>query len=327
METFGKSLANAFPPLFRYGFGISDRSFLERQVQIIVEDENIVQCALLERNGKELVSAIKKAPLPDPDLIYRFSHPVQSQEEQLIGTVQMGISLHRFRARVDALKRDILFVTLGVIGLGFLFTIILTRILLRPIEKLVAATEIVARGELIYTVDIDSGDEIGDLARAFNQMTLQLKGSRTDLEKKVEERTRLLEENIKELNRARTSTLKMLEDLQSAKKELEMMNREVTEMDETRMKFIGTASHELKTPLTAIKATIDFILSDKEVKVPENLKSYLLPIQRKKNRIQGTMDHMLDLTRIRSGRLLPPREMILFWEGITAYTHGVKPVQ
>jgi signal transduction histidine kinase len=157
-------------------------------------------------------------------------------------------------------------------------------------------------------------------------MTLQLKASRTDLEKKVEERTHLLEENIKELNQARTSTLKMLEDLQAAKKELEMMNRELREMDETRMKFIGTASHELKTPLTAIKANIDFILSEKEVKVPENLKPYLLTIQRNTNRIQGTMDHMLDLTRIRSGRLLLNREMIPLSEVVHGYINEVRPV-
>ncbi len=326
METYGRSLANAFTPLFRYGIGISDRSFLERQVQILVEDENILHCALLDRNGKEWVSAVKRGPLPDPSLIYRFSHPVLSQEEQPIGTIQMGFSLQRFKVRFDALKRDIFFVTLGVIGIGILFTIILTRILLRPIEKLLAATEIVARGELLYTVDIHSRDEIGDLARAFNQMTLQLKASRTDLEKKVEERTRLLEENIKELNQARTSTLKMLEDLQSAKKELEMMNRELREMDETRMKFIGTASHELKTPLTAIKANIDFILAEKEAKVPENLKPYLLTIQRNTNRIQGTMDHMLDLTRIRSGRLLLNRETIPLAEVIHGYINEVKPV-
>ena len=79
---------------------------------------------------------------------------------------------------MDELKRDILLVTFGVIGVGILFTLILTRILLRPIEKLVAATERVARGELAQTVDIRSRDEIGDLARAFNQMTLQLKESR-----------------------------------------------------------------------------------------------------------------------------------------------------
>ncbi len=326
MKTYGRSLANAFQPLFQYGISISNRSFLQHQVEIIVEDENIVQCSLTDLAGERLAHAEKTGASLDPRLISNFTQDIKSSSEKTIGTIQMSFSLHQTGARMDALKRDILLVTLGVIGIGVLFTIILTRILLRPIEKLVAATEIVARGELIYTVDIHSRDEIGDLARAFNQMTLQLKGSRTDLEKKVEERTRLLEENIKELNRARTSTLKMLEDLQSAKKELEMMNRELTEMDETRMKFIGTASHELKTPLTAIKANIDFILSDKEVKVPENLKSYLLTIQRNTNRIQGTMDHMLDLTRIRSGRLLLSREIILLSEVIHGYINEVKPV-
>src|SRR4030042_1457931 len=126
--------------------------------------------------------------------------------------------------------------------------------------------ETVAKGELVQTVGIESRDEIGDLTRDFNQMTIQLKESRMDLERKVEERTHQLEENIAELNRARTSTLKMLEELQTAKRELEMVNRELKEMDETKMKFIGIASHELKTPLTAVKANIDFILSEKEGK-------------------------------------------------------------
>jgi signal transduction histidine kinase len=326
METYGRSMANAFSPLFKYGIGLSDRSFLQRQVEIIVEDENIVQCTLYDLYEERLASAVKKGTPPDPNLIYHYTQNIRSPEGQVIGKIEMTFSLHKFGARMDALKRDILLVTLGVIGIGVLFTIILTRILLRPIEKLVRATEILARGELVYTVDIQSRDEIGDLARAFNQMTLQLKESRSDLEEKVEERTRLLEENIKELNRARTSTLEMLEDLQSAKRELEMVNRELREMDETKMKFIGTASHELKTPLTAIKANIDFILSEKEIKVPEHLKSYLLTIQRNTNRIHGTMDHMLDLTRIESGRLLLLREQILLSEVVSGYINEVKPV-
>ncbi len=228
--------------------------------------------------------------------------------------------------QIVKLRKDILLVTMGVIGVGVLFTIILTRIFLRPIEKLVVATEQVARGEFAQIVDIRSRDEIGDLARAFNQMTLQLKGSRTDLEGKVEERTRQLEDNISELNRTRVSTLKMLDDLQSAKRELEMVNRELKEMDEVKMKFIGTASHELKTPLTAIKANVDFILSEKEGKVPEYLKSYLLTIQRNTNRIQMRMDHMLDLTRIKSGHFLLYREPILLTEVVGGYINEVKPV-
>jgi len=157
-------------------------------------------------------------------------------------------------------------------------------------------------------------------------MTLQLKDSRNGLEKKVEERTRQMEENIAELNNARTVTLKMLENLQSAKRELERVNLELKEADETRMKFIGMASHELKTPLTAIKANIDFILSGKGGNVPDDLRSHLLTIQRNTNRIQATMDHMLDLTRIKSGRLLIDKEPILLSEVVGGYIHEVKPV-
>jgi len=168
---------------------------------------------------------------------------------------------------------------------------------------------------------------IGDLATAFNRMILQPKESRSELERKAEERTHQLEENIAELNRARTATLKILEELQAAKRELEIVNREFKEMDETRIKFIGIASHELKTPLTAIKANVDFILSEKEGSVPENLKSYLITIQRNTNRIQMRMDQMLDLSRIKSDRLLFNREQILLSEVIGGYVHEVTHVE
>src|SRR4030042_2276441 len=166
----------------------------------------------------------------------------------------------------------------------------------------------------------------GDLARAFNRRILQPKETRSDLERKAEERTHQLEEKIAELNRARTTTLKILEELQAAKRELEMVKREFKEMDETRMKFIGIASHELKTPLTAIKANIDFILSEKEGSVPENLKSYLITIQRNTNRIQMRMDQMLDLSRIKSDRLLFNREQIRLSELIAGYINEATPV-
>ncbi len=243
------------------------------------------------------------------------------------------VSLHQeklekdeLEARIFQLRMDILFVTLGVLGIGFLLTLIFTRLLLKPIEQLASATETIAEGDLSQSVNISSRDEIGDLARAFNQMILQLKESKEDLEKKVEERTRQLEENIAELNHARTVTLKMLENLQMAKLELERVNFELKEADEARMRFIGIASHELKTPLTAIKSNIDFILSEKSGKVPEDLKAPLLTIQRNTRRIQEIMDHMLDLTRIKSGQLQIVQQPIHLYEAVEGYIHEMKPV-
>jgi signal transduction histidine kinase len=98
-------------------------------------------------------------------------------------------------------------------------------------------------------------------------------------------------------------------------------------MDETKLKFIGMTSHELKTPLTAIKSNIDFILSEKAGKVPEELKLYLTTIQRNTNRIQGAMDQMLDLARIKSGRLSILREPIILSSDIVrGYINEIKPV-
>ena len=325
-ETYGRSMANSYSLLIEHGMGLSDQSFLQDVAERIVKNEDLVLCSLYDHSGGRVAHAVKRGKLPDPQLTYQITQTIYSGGGRMIGTLQLGLSLSKLDGQISILKRDILFVTLGVIGVGILFTLILTRVLLRPIEKLAEATERVARGELAQTVDIRSRDEIGDLARDFNQMTLQLKESRMDLERKVEERTHQLEENIAELNRARTSTLKMLEELQAAQKELELVNRELKEMDETKMKFIGIASHELKTPLTAIKANVDFILSEKEGKVPEHLKSFLLTVQRNTNRIQMRMDQMLDLSRIKSNRLIFNREQILLSEVIGGYINEVTPV-
>jgi signal transduction histidine kinase len=327
MENYGKSLAHAFGPLFEYGIDRSDLPFLQRQVENIVSDDEINQCSLFTRTGYPVVYAEKKNATPHSNLTYHTRQTIRSKQGENIGTLQIGFSVGQLGIRTTEGKKDFLLVTMGIIIVGVLFTVLFTRVLLRPIGKLVAATEGMGRGEWDQTVDVRSRDEIGDLARAFNQMTLQLKESRSNLEKKVEERTKQLEEKINELNEARTSTLKTLEDLQAAKKKLELANRELMQMDETKMKFIGIASHELKTPLTAIKANIDFVLSEKGGAVPPYLVSYLHTIQRNTNRIQATMDHMLDLAWIKSGRIKLRQEPILLSEVIGEYIHQIKPVE
>lgn len=325
IEDYGNSISENFNFIIK-SVGIPKGNILQRMVERLITDEDIISCTIFDQNGNKLAHASRQSGLYEPKLIYTITKKIESNEGIPIGTLQIGFSLKKLQDRKSGLKRDIFVVALGIFGIGILFTLILARIILKPIGKLAEATENVARGELVHVVDIRSRDEIGELAHAFNQMIAQLKESRDNLEKKVEERTRQLADNLRELNQARTSTLRMLENLQNAKRELEMVNRELKDADEARMKFIGIASHELKTPLTAIKANIDFILSEKEGKVPEHLKPYLLTIQRNTNRMQIRMDHMLDLSRIKTGRFFLYPEPILLSEVIGSYINEVKPV-
>jgi two-component system nitrogen regulation sensor histidine kinase NtrY len=54
-----------------------------------------------------------------------------------------------------------------------------------PIRKLAEGTEEVARGNLDYRVEEQSGDEVGMLVDSFNRMTADLKGSREQLRQEV----------------------------------------------------------------------------------------------------------------------------------------------
>ncbi len=68
--------------------------------------------------------------------------------------------------------------------------VLLSRAITRPILALTKGAEVVGKGDLDYRIKVDTGDEIQQLAEQFNAMTMALKESYADLERKVEERTR-----------------------------------------------------------------------------------------------------------------------------------------
>lgn len=90
--------------------------------------------------------------------------------------------------------------SVAAIAIAAVAGVIVSRRLTRPIEHLRAGAEIVGSGDLNHRIEVPHDDEIGDLARAFNQMAANLKASRTEieiwsqeLERKVQERTSELE--------------------------------------------------------------------------------------------------------------------------------------
>jgi GAF domain-containing protein/HAMP domain-containing protein len=81
---------------------------------------------------------------------------------------------------------------LAVILVALVLYQIMQRIILNPVEKIVAQTDAVTHGDLERRVDVQSGDEIGILARAFNNMTAQLSELIGSLEQRVAAATRNL---------------------------------------------------------------------------------------------------------------------------------------
>ncbi|WP_153797847.1 sensor histidine kinase [Foetidibacter luteolus] len=82
---------------------------------------------------------------------------------------------------------------------GILLAWITSRNITRPLNKLTRAATKMAAGDYSVSVEVERGDELGKLARAFNAMTVRVKNAQDDLERKVQERTMQLNTANKEL--------------------------------------------------------------------------------------------------------------------------------
>jgi len=74
----------------------------------------------------------------------------------------------------------------------------LARRVVYPLRRLREGVERIGTGDLGYRLNLKSGDEIEVLADEFNKMTTQLQESYTNLEQKIEDRTRELTESLEQ---------------------------------------------------------------------------------------------------------------------------------
>jgi len=88
---------------------------------------------------------------------------------------------------------------LAALGLAVVAGMFLARQMVVPIKALQAGAARIGHGELGQRISVKTGDELEGLADQFNEMAGRLQDSYTDLEKKVETRTRELAQSVNEL--------------------------------------------------------------------------------------------------------------------------------
>ncbi|MEY4440941.1 MAG: hypothetical protein RLY49_567 [Candidatus Parcubacteria bacterium] len=76
---------------------------------------------------------------------------------------------------------------------------------------------------------------------------------------------------------------------------------ELKQVDQLKDDFISMASHELKTPLTAIRGYSEYITEGKDI--PEEYKEYSRRIDISSKQLATLVEDMLDVSRIQQGRM------------------------
>jgi class 3 adenylate cyclase len=87
----------------------------------------------------------------------------------ITGVVVSGLSTNG-DAQLHDLGLDVVVAVLVAFTISLELTVLVTRSVLRPVDRLLKATEAVKKGDLDARVPITSGDELGQLAGSFNEM-------------------------------------------------------------------------------------------------------------------------------------------------------------
>ena len=186
------------------------------------------------------------------------------------------------------------------------FSVAITRSITRPLIKLKDAMTEIGRGDFNTVIEVESNDEIGQLACAFKQMTEQrkqaeekLREARNELEARVKERTAelvrandVMESEIRERQKVELALEKLNRDLESSVRELSRSNTELQE-------FSRIAAHDLKTPLRGIATLSGWISTDYADKLDDEGKEQVGLLVGKTKQMDALVDSVLQYSSLR----------------------------
>jgi PAS domain S-box-containing protein len=201
----------------------------------------------------------------DPTLFQVSWSRMSVQSQVLVSDASRLAEL--LNTQVDQLQRTnliFIFAMIGVFAAYFIVSyLIIQQRLLKSIDTLRAGTTVIGSGNLDFKLDETSNDEIGDLSRAFNRMTSNLKAvtaSKSDLETEVIERKEA-EEELLRVNRELRAITECDKAIVRAADEQMLLNdvcRIMCDVVGYRMAWVGTVEHDkAKTVLPVASAGME----------------------------------------------------------------------
>lgn len=181
-----------------------------------------------------------------------------------------SVKLRTLENSIGLISRFMLVEMIIILILGIPFSFYMAQRTVKPIEKLGKLAKKMENNEPINFEEYDfPNNEIGNLAEQLKSMYLKISS------------------NLNELNNYNYL--------------LKTQNKELIEFDERRKKFIGAATHELKTPLAIISTQLEMMNMDNDAAMSEYYESIMEEIQKMSNLIREMLNSSFEGDIILSG--------------------------
>jgi len=148
----------------------------------LADNINLWGKKIQDKDFKTKKIIVKDGILPSTnERIKIIIYPLGIKEKGNPWTLWLGISLRNIRKAQRELILALLSLSPLLLLIIYLFPFYLAKSITTPIKRLVKATQIVGKGNLDYTIDIYTSDEVGILTHAFNKMVKDLKNKTVSL--------------------------------------------------------------------------------------------------------------------------------------------------
>ena len=138
----------------------------------------------------------------------------------VMGWIHIGLSVKNYDLELASAFRRTFIIALISLIIGLIAAFFFAKRMSDPIRQIITATRLATAGDLSVRVQVQTGDEIEELAGFFNQMTESLQKSHINLEKRVEQRTR-------ELKKTNILLKKEIQERELAEQEIRKLSQAV----------------------------------------------------------------------------------------------------
>jgi signal transduction histidine kinase len=185
-------------------------------------------------------------------------------------------------AALDNLRNLTILTGVIVAALVVVASLFLGQSMSLPIRKLRDAAQNIARGNFGTKIEVNSSNEIGQLANQFENMKQSIQYTNQNLNQIVYDRTNKLEE---------------------ANKQLALANEQLKLNEKAQKEFINVAAHELRTPIVPILGLSELLYSQMNKNIPDDdndkgRKKLLQPEQQEKQQQQDFLQKKKQLEKL-----------------------------